>query len=169
MSDYLLGPGDGKAIDLAGVGVRFMIDAERTGGGFSLVEHPLAPRTLGSPVHTHSREDECSYVLEGRVGVLIGHDVLEATPGDLVFKPRGIPHAFWNATNEPARLLEIISPAGFEHYFAEAESLFAPGEPDMEAFAALSRRYGLDMDFDSVPRLAAEHGLDMPPEGELAG
>ena len=53
--------------------------------------------------------------------------------------------------------------------FAEAEALFVPGEPDMEAFAALSERYGLDMDFDSVPRLAAEHGLEMPPEGELAG
>ncbi len=165
---HVLGPGEGRAIDLAGVGVRFMIDAERTGGGFSLVEHPLAPRTLGSPVHTHSREDEYSYVLEGRVGLEIGDDVIETTPGDLVFKPRGVPHAFWNGTDEPARLLEIISPAGFERYFAEAESLFAPGEPDMEALAALSQRYGLAMNFASVPRLATEHGLEMPPEGELA-
>ncbi len=110
---HVLGPGEGRAIDLAGVGVRFMIDAERTGGGFSLVEHPLTPRTLGSLVHTRS-------------------------------------------------------PAGFERYFAEAESLFAPGEPDMEALAALSQRYGLAMNFASVPRLATEHGLEMPPEGELA-
>ena len=166
--EHVLGPEDGKLIDLAGVGVRFMIDAARTGNAFSLVEHPLAPRTLGSPIHTHSREDEYSYVLEGRVGLLIGDEVVEARPGDLVFKPRGIPHAFWNATDEPARFLEIISPAGFERYFAEAEALFAPGEPDMEAFATLCERYGLDMDFESVPRLAAEHGLDMPPEGELA-
>ena len=168
MSRHVLGPRDGRFVDLAGVGVRFMVEAAQTGGSFSLVEHPIAPRTLGSPIHTHSREDEYSFVLEGRVGLLIGGEVIEATPGDLVFKPRGVPHAFWNATDEPARFLEIISPAGFERYFAEAESLFAPGEPDMEAFAALSARYGLEMDFESVPRLAADHGLEMPPEGELA-
>lgn len=166
-AQHVLGPDDGEAVDLAGVGVRFMIDGARSGGGFSLVEHPLAPRTLGSPVHTHSREDEYSYVLEGTVGLLLGDDLVDTRPGDLVFKPRGVPHAFWNATDAPARLLEIISPAGFEQYFAEAASMFT-GEPDMEAFAALSERYGLDMDFDSVPRLVAEHGLTLPPEGELA-
>jgi mannose-6-phosphate isomerase-like protein (cupin superfamily) len=165
---HVLGPDEGPFVDLAGLGVRFLIDAARSGGGFSLVEHPIAPRTLGSPVHTHSREDEYSFVLEGRVGVQLGDDVLEAGPGDLVFKPRGVPHAFWNATDEPARFLEIIAPAGFERYFAEAEALFAPGGPDMEAFAALSERYGLDMDFESVPVLAERHGLEMPPEGELA-
>ena len=168
MTRHLIGPGDGAFVDLAGVGVRFLLDAQRTGGGFSLVEHPIAPRTLGSPVHTHAREDEWSFVLEGRVGLMIGDDELEAGPGDLVLKPRGVPHAFWNATDEPARFLEIISPAGFERYFAEAAEMFAPGEPDMEAFAALSERYGLDMRFESVPELAARHGLEMPPEGELA-
>ena len=169
MSRHLLRPHEGRAVDLAGVGVRFMLDAARTGGGFSLVEHPIAPRTLGSPVHTHSREDEYSFVLEGRVGLLIGDEELEATPGDLVFKPRGVPHAFWNATDEPARFLELIAPAGFEGYFAEAASMFRADAPDMEAFAALSERYGLDMDFDSAPVLAARHGLEMPPEAELAG
>lgn len=168
MATHILGPQDGRTVDLAGVGVRFMLDAARTGGGFSLVEHPIAPRTLGSPIHTHSREDEYSVMLEGRVGFMLGGDVIEASPGDLVYKPRGERHAFWNATDEPARFLEIISPAGFEQYFAEAEPLFA-GAPDMDAFAALSERYGLVMEFDSVPRLAAEHGLEMPPESELAG
>ena len=154
---------------LAGVGVRFLIDAARSGGGFSCVEHPIDPRTLGSPIHTHTREDEYSFVLEGRIGLLLGDEVLEAGVGDLVFKPRGEPHAFWNATDEPARFLEIISPGGFEQYFAEAAVMFPEtGQPDMEAFAALCERYGLLMDFDSVPRLAAEYGVELPPEGELA-
>ena len=167
--DHILGPAEGHFVDLAGVGVRFLIGQDRARGSFSLVEHPIAPRTLGSPVHTHTREDEYSFVLEGRVGLQIGDDVLDAGPGDLVFKPRDVPHAFWNATDAPARLLEIISPGGFEAYFAEAESLFATGEPDMAGFAALCERYGLDMEFDSVPVLAQRHGLEMPPEGELAG
>ena len=90
-----------------------------SGEGFSLVEHPIAPRTLGAPMHVHEHEDEYSYVLEGEVGVQIGDEVRYARAGDLVVKPRGIPHAFWNRTDEPARLLEIISPGGFERYFAE--------------------------------------------------
>ena len=77
-------------------------------------------------MHVHAHEDEYSYVLEGEVGVQIGDDVRYAQPGDLVVKPRGIPHAFWNRTDEPARLLEIISPGGFERYFAELAPLLAP-------------------------------------------
>jgi quercetin dioxygenase-like cupin family protein len=169
MSAYVLGPQEGQLVDFGGLGVRFMIDAEQTGGSFSLVEHPIAPRTLGSPIHTHSREDEYSYVLEGRVGLLIGDELLEGTAGDLVLKPRGVPHAFWNASDEPARLLEVISPAGFESYFAESASLFSGDDPpDLDRLAALAERYGLEMDFASVPRLAAEYGLDLGPPPEAA-
>ena len=160
MTRHLIGPGDGAFVDLAGVGVRFLLDAQRTGGGFSLVEHPIAPRTLGSPVHTHTREDEWSFVLEGRVGLMIGDDELEAGPGDLVLKPRGVPHAFWNATDERARLLEIIAPAGFERYFDEIAKLFPKnGEPDLERFAEISDRYGLIMQPETIPVLMERHGL----------
>src|SRR3954469_22855340 len=107
----LLGPDGGKSVVVGGLGVRFMIDGEVSGGGFSLVEHPIAPRTLAAPLHRHANEDEYSYVLEGRVGVQLGGEVVFAEPGELVFKPRGQWHAFWNAGDEPARLLEIISPA----------------------------------------------------------
>ena len=93
----VLGPAEGKAGFLGSIGVRFMIDGDTTGGGFSLVEHPMAPHALAAPLHRHLREDEYSYVLEGRMGALLGDDVLEAGPGDLVFKPRGEWHTFWNA------------------------------------------------------------------------
>jgi quercetin dioxygenase-like cupin family protein len=160
----LLGPADGESVFLGGLGVRFMIDSERAGGGFSLVEHPIAPRTLAAPLHRHAHEDEYSYVLEGRVGVQLGDDVLEAGPGELVFKPRNQWHAFWNPGDEPARLLEIISPGGFERYFAEIAPLLPPNreEPDFEALAAAQARYGLEMDFESIERLSREHGLAGP-------
>ena len=109
-----LGPSDGQYTDLGSVGVRFMIWTEESGGGFSLVEHPIPPKTLCAPLHKHSREDEYSFVLEGRLGALLGDEVVYGAPGDLVFKPRGQWHTFWNAGDEPARILEIISPAGFE-------------------------------------------------------
>jgi uncharacterized cupin superfamily protein len=84
-------------------------------------------------VHTHANEDEYTYVLEGRVGLQLGDEVIEAGPGDLVFKPRGVAHAFWNAGDEPARMLEIISPAGFENYFRELAPLLAAPERDEAA------------------------------------
>ena len=148
----------GETVQLGGLGVRFLIEGEATGGRFSLVEHPLAPRALGAPLHTHAHEDEYSYVLEGRVGVQLGDEVLEAGPGALILKPRGQRHAFWNAGDEPARLLEIISPGGFENYFREAAQLIGP-EPDGQALGELLARYELDMDLASIPALMARHGL----------
>jgi gentisate 1,2-dioxygenase len=114
-------------------------------------------------MHVHEHEDEYSYVLEGEVGVQVGDEVTVGRPGDLIFKPRGIWHAFWNAGDQPARLLEIISPAGFERFFAEAAPLFAvEGPPDFEAIARLQASYGLTMDFESAPRLIEAHGLAAP-------
>jgi quercetin dioxygenase-like cupin family protein len=156
---HTLGPDEGQVVHLLALGVRFMIDGDATGGAFSLVEHPLPPRALGAPVHTHRNEDEYSYVLEGRVGVQLGGDVIEAGPGSLVFKPRGVAHAFWNAGDEPARLLEIISPAGFEHYFRELAPLLAATDRDEAAIGDVVSRYELDIDFDSIPALAERHNL----------
>jgi mannose-6-phosphate isomerase-like protein (cupin superfamily) len=151
--------GEGTVLIDGPVGAVLLAGAGQTGGGVSLVMHPLAPRALGSPVHTHRDEDEWSYVLEGEIGVQLGDQVLTARPGDLVLKPRGVPHAFWNATDAPARFLEIITPSGFEHYFAGVGALFADGSPDLAALGELAERHGLHMDLASVPRLAAAHGL----------
>src|SRR4051794_2961967 len=157
----LLGPSDGESVFLGGLGVRFMIDSDTTGGALSLVEHPIAPRTLAAPLHRHANEDEYSYVLEGRVGVQLGDDVLEAGPGDLVFKPRHHGHAFLNPRDEPARMLGFGAPAGFSRSFAEIAPRLPPErpEPDFEGLAAVQARYGLEMDLDSIERLSREHGL----------
>ena len=162
-SGYVKTPSD-RAILLAGpLGAMLLLGGDLTGGRLSLVEHPLEPRALGSPVHTHRHEDEYSVVLEGQVGVQIGEQAVEAGPGTVLIKPRGVPHAFWNATDRPARLLEIISPAGFESYFAEMGEIFAEqGPPAPGRLAELAGRYGLDLDLASIPRLAAAHGLRVP-------
>jgi len=129
---------------------------EESGGGFSLVEHPIPPRTLAAPIHRHSREDEYSYVLEGRLGALLGDDVVYAGPGDLAFKPRDQWHTFWNAGDTECRILEIISPAGFEHYFERFPS-------DPAGRPAHAATYGLEVDVDRVRDLCEEHGLRFPP------
>jgi mannose-6-phosphate isomerase-like protein (cupin superfamily) len=154
---------DGQTAPIGGIGARFLLNAAQTGGGFSLVEHPMPPRALGSPRHRHTQEDEYSYVIEGRVGVELGGDVLYGEPGDLILKPRGEWHAFWNAADTPARILEIISPGGFESYFARLSSLFADGAvPSPAALMALAADHDLDIDPASIPELVARHGLRMP-------
>jgi mannose-6-phosphate isomerase-like protein (cupin superfamily) len=149
----IVGPRDGKAGFLGSIGVRFMVDGAESGGGFSLVEHPMSPRAIAAPLHRHLREDEYSYVLEGRVGALLGDDVVTAGPGDLIFKPRNQWHTFWNAGDTPARLLEIIAPAGFERFFEELVDLGGALQADPALLAELCARYELEMDPGSLPGL----------------
>ena len=155
----VIGPGDGKVGFLGSIGVRWMIDGEDAGGDFSLVEHPLPPRALAAPLHKHNREDEYSYVLEGRMGALLGDEVLEGGPGDLVFKPRDQWHTFWNAGEEPCRILEIIAPAGFEHFFEELVDMGGVLNASPEEMTSLNERYGLEMKPESVPELLERFGL----------
>ena len=115
------GPSDGHLAILGGTSARFIIEGEDAGNRFSLIEHPMQPRALAAPMHRHHREDEYSFVLEGSIGALLGDSVVIGNPGDLIFKPREQWHTFWNAGDTPARVLEIISPAGFENYFRELE------------------------------------------------
>ena len=160
----VLGPSDGKAGFLGSIGVRFMIDGDEAGERFSLVEHPMSAHALAAPLHRHLREDEYSYVLEGRVGALLGDEVVIGEPGDLIFKPRMQWHTFWNAGEEPARILEIISPAGFERFFAELDELGGVAQSNPEVLADLCARYGLEMQPDSVPGLVERFGLVFPGE-----
>jgi mannose-6-phosphate isomerase-like protein (cupin superfamily) len=145
---------------LGAIGIRFMISGEDVDGRFSLVEHPMAPRALAAPLHRHSREDEYSFVLEGRMGAQLGQEIVYAKAGDLVFKPRDQWHTFWNAGEEPCRILELISPAGFERYFEELVAMDDPKTPD--TIAAIGGRYGLEMKFESIPQLVAQHGVEFP-------
>jgi mannose-6-phosphate isomerase-like protein (cupin superfamily) len=158
----IIGPEEGKPVDLGSIGARMMAWTEETGGGCSLVEHPMPPRALAAPVHRHSREDEYSFVLEGRMGALLGDEVVYAEVGDLAFKPRDQWHTFWNAGDTPCRVLEIISPGGFEHFFDEVGALMQQPDFDPEQLGELGARYGLEFQPESVPRLCAEHGLTHP-------
>src|SRR5438874_8369809 len=130
----IVSPTDGQEGFLGSIGVRFMIDGSEADKRFSLVEHPMSPRALAAPLHRHTREDEYSFVLEGSVGALLGDEVLIGKPGDLIFKPRGQWHTFWNAGDTPARILEIISPAGFEGFFAELVDLGGVAQASPETF-----------------------------------
>lgn len=160
----VVGASDGRWGFLGSIGVRFMIEGDDAGERFSLVEHPMSPRALAAPVHRHNREDEYSYVLTGKMGALLGDEVLTAGPGDLVFKPRGQWHTFWNAGEEPCRILEMISPAGFERFFAELSDLGGVAGTSPETLGALCARYELEMRPETVPELLERFDLKFPGE-----
>jgi mannose-6-phosphate isomerase-like protein (cupin superfamily) len=155
----IVAPADGGDGFLGSIGVRFMIDGHQAGERFSLVEHPMSARALAAPLHRHTREDEYSFVLAGRMGALLGDEVVEAGPGDLVFKPREQWHTFWNAGDEPCRILEIISPAGFERFFRELVDMGGVTRVAPDSLAELNARYGLEMQPESVPGLLERFGL----------
>lgn len=159
MSQLTVVAGSGEAVQVGGLGIVFKISGTQTRGAFSIVEHTLAPRALGAPMHRHTNEDECSFVIEGRVGAKLGDEVAEAGPGDYIYKPRGQWHTFWNAGDEPARFLEIITPAGFEDYFAELPKYFNGAMPDLGGLTMLASRFSLETDPMSVQPLVQEFGL----------
>jgi quercetin dioxygenase-like cupin family protein len=157
-------PNEGRAGGLApGIGVVFKLDGEDTGGALSVVEHPFAVGALVPP-HIHTREDEYSMVLEGEIGFRSGDREAVLGPGGYITKPRGELHAMWNAGRTPARMLEIISPAGFEGFFREVADLVAAGPPDFEEVARAAVRYGLEFaEADWLPDVIARYGLTPPP------
>jgi quercetin dioxygenase-like cupin family protein len=160
----VVGPHDGKAGFLGSIGVRFMIDGAEASSRFSLVEHSMSAHALAAPIHRHLREDEYSYVLEGSIGALLGDSVVIGKPGDLIFKPRNQWHTFWNAGDTPARILEIISPAGFEKFFQELVDLGGVANAKPQALTELCARYELEMDPGSIPGLVDRFGARFPGE-----
>jgi mannose-6-phosphate isomerase-like protein (cupin superfamily) len=155
----VLGPTEGETGFLGSIGVRFMIDGALSDQRFSLVEHPMSPRALAAPLHLHTREDEYSYVIEGHMGALLGDEVLEAGPGDLVFKPRNEWHTFWNAGDTPCRILEIISPAGFEEFFRELSAMGGATPENTARLAEVAERYGHPTRPETIPELLERFDL----------
>jgi mannose-6-phosphate isomerase-like protein (cupin superfamily) len=161
-SQRVVGPNDGHLAILGGIDARLVIEGDDAGKRFALVEHPMQPRGLAAPMHRDYREDEYSFILEGSIGALLGDSVLVGNPGDLICKPREQWHTFWDAGDTPARVLEIISPAGFENYFRELGAELIGGRPDPQRLSALYARYALDMDMSSVSGLIERFGVRFP-------
>ncbi len=88
-SPHILTAQDGLVVgNPAGVRDHFMIDGTDADGRFALVQHLFAPKALAAPMHRHHKEDEYTYVLEGRIGAISDGREIIAEPGDLLFKPR---------------------------------------------------------------------------------
>jgi quercetin dioxygenase-like cupin family protein len=154
----VLGARQGQVMPSVGhVTNRFMIDSKETEGRVTILQHLFEPNALAAPMHRHHDEDEYSFVLAGRIGAILDGEEVIGGPGDLIFKPRGQWHTFWNAGDEPATVLEIISPGGLENLFKSFGSLTGP--PDPRRLAEMAAEFHCDIDIEATFPVAQRHGL----------
>jgi glyoxylate utilization-related uncharacterized protein len=113
------------------------------------------------PPHTHENFDEWSIVLDGEVGARVGDDEFTARPGSYILKPRGIQHTFWNAGPAPAKIIELITPAGFEEFFRQVAALVDAQDLTDERLEALGAEYGTTVSMDWVEDLSSRYGLEV--------
>ncbi|MBP2706908.1 cupin domain-containing protein [Microbispora sp. RL4-1S] len=163
-------PGGGDSVAMRGFGAVFKLHSRDNDGRVAILEHPFAVGTITAP-HLHTREDEHSIVLEGEIGFRSDADEVVLGPGGYITKPRGQMHAMWNAGTTPGRIIEVITPGGFENYFRELSELLTSVEPpaglslgETAEFAELAARYGLTY---GVPGwfgdVVERYGLTPPP------
>lgn len=135
--------GQGKVLNVMGETIICKVTGEDTNGAYSVVEQ-VSPAQGGVPLHVHQHEDEMFYILEGDYEIRCGEQTFMATKGSLAILPRGIPHEFRNIGTTPGRILETITPAGFEKYFEELNQLPTDVQTDKAQIVTIARKYGLE-------------------------
>ena len=159
----VLQPGEGATGDLGSIGVAFKLWGHHTNGVLSIVEHPFPVGAIVPP-HLHTCEDEYSIVTEGEIGFRSGDSEVVLGPGGYIAKPRGEIHTMWNAGKVPARMIEVINPAGFEGFFHDLSELISSGPPAPESVGAIASKYGLEFGQPAwLPDVIARYGLNPPP------
>lgn len=160
MRGPLIEPGEGPYLPV--LGITHKLTAEASGGSLLIDEWGLPPGGM-IPPHTHAREDECSYVLQGELTCYVGGEVVVAPQGSYVLRRRGVPHAFYNAGPEGVRVMEILTPGGsFEGYFDEYEEISSRKVGDEEhrkARAELGKRYGITWHDELIPDVRSRFGI----------
>ncbi len=158
ISELLMQPGTPQTFKFGELAFRTVVPSAFS-SAISLFEAELAPGTLSGPLHIHDREAAVSYVLEGSLTFQVGDEILDASAGTAVVQPRGVQHTFWNASARPARALDIVIPGGLERFYEDVAATIK-GEPDaLEHLATMEERFGIRMDWSSLPILLERHNL----------
>ena len=162
MDPKVVASADRRRLKLYGVRFYYGVEGDDSEGRIAMIEVKIPPRTLVKP-HMHSKEDEFTLVLEGTIGARLGEETREEVPaGSFLVKPRDVPHALWNATEEPARIVEVVTPAGLERYFEEVAPILIERGPEWtQRFYATADRYGLTILDDWSKELQERYGITL--------
>jgi len=155
----LIGPDEGTHLPI--LDITHKVTTESFGGTLTIIEASIPPGDM-IPPHTHTREDECAFVLEGELTFDVGGEIVVARAGSFVVKPRGVYHAFCNTGTEVARELEFHIPGEFENYYDEYEQIVesAMSEDErLEARTELGERYGVTWHDERIPEARARFGI----------
>lgn len=134
--------GSAPTLEIGGSKLIHRIDSASTHGAFSVVEFVSQPGE-GVGVHTHEREDELVYLLEGEIRVSLATQEITVSQGACALLPRGIPHGYTNIGTRPSRLLAVLLPGGLDGFFVALSEELAIDQPHEEAIAGLCRAFGL--------------------------
>jgi quercetin dioxygenase-like cupin family protein len=155
----LIGPDEGSYLPV--LRITHKVTAESFGGTLTSIEASIPPGDM-IPPHTHTREDECAFVVEGELTYDVGGEIVVAKAGSFVLKPRGVYHAFCNTGTEVARVLEFHTLGEFENYYDKYERIVESEMDDDERLRArteLGQRYGVTWHDERIPEVRAHFGI----------
>ena len=132
--------GEGERVAFSGAEFLITASSETTDGAFSIIEER---NPLDTPRHVHAHEDELFIVLEGWHVFVVADREFPSGPGDIVFAPRGVPHEHRRTKPREGRFLTLVSPPGFEGFFRELAEAEQRGDDMPEAYASVSKKYGI--------------------------
>lgn len=140
---FVLGPGDGRQIDLGNFAMSLKATGEQTGGSFSLLE-AAEPPDFGPPIHVHHDAAEAFYVLEGEYHIFIEERQLLCPAGSFIYIPAGLRHGF-RVGSVASRKLNLYSPAAMVGYFDELSAAIGADDADPARLDEIASRYGMDV------------------------
>lgn len=140
---FISAAGEGERLNVIGIPTTVKLSAKQTDGMLSafITEDP---KLAGPPLHIHRNEDESIFVLEGDYRIQVDDTLRDASAGDFVFVPRGVPHTYARVGDEPGRLLILTTPGGYEAFFRDVDALCAAGMPEISVIAEAGSRHGVE-------------------------
>ena len=124
--------------------IRYLLDGTVTGAGMGVFELTVPTGARVPPAHSHSKNEEVVYVLEGVLRYTVDDETRDLNPGERMYTPRGSVHAFSNFHGSTARALIMLTPdIGLKYFHEVAEAAQAPGGPNPAKMVEVMTRYGL--------------------------